>query len=92
MIVSGQAEVVREDEGAENVLAQLGAGEYFGEMALLKQTTRGATVRCVAPMNTISLPKREFGLLTAYLPQVRETLENVMETRQQENTQKSMKA
>ncbi|MFL6275601.1 MAG: FAD-dependent oxidoreductase [Blastocatellia bacterium] len=92
MIVSGQAEVVREVEGAENILAQLGAGEYFGEMALLKQTTRGATVRCVAPMNTISLPKREFGLLTAYLPQVRETLENVMETRQQENTEKSMKA
>ncbi|HKQ05444.1 MAG TPA: FAD-dependent oxidoreductase [Blastocatellia bacterium] len=92
MIVSGQAEVVREDEGAEHILAQLGAGEYFGEMALLKQTTRGATVRCTAPMNTIALPKREFGLLTAYLPQVRETLENVMETRQQENTQKSMKA
>jgi NADH:ubiquinone reductase (H+-translocating) len=92
MIVSGQAEVVREDNGAETILAQLGPGEYFGEMALLKQTTRGATVRCTAPMNTICLPKREFGLLTAYLPQVRQTLENVMEHRQQDNTQKSMKA
>ena len=92
MIVSGQAEVVRESDGAETVLAELGAGEYFGEMALLKQTTRGATVRCVAPMNTISLPKREFGLLTAYLPHVRETLENVMEKRRQENTRKTMKA
>jgi NADH dehydrogenase len=92
MIVNGQAEVVREDNGAETVLARLGAGEYFGEMALLKQTSRGATVRCTAPLNTISLPKREFGLLTAYLPQVRETLENVMEKRQQENAQKSLKA
>ncbi|MFL6214193.1 MAG: FAD-dependent oxidoreductase [Blastocatellia bacterium] len=92
MIVNGQAEVVREGEGAETVLARLGPGEYFGEMALLKQTTRGATVRCVAPMNTICLPKREFGLLTAYLPQVRETLENVMEQRQRDNTQQSMKA
>ena len=92
MIVSGQAEVVREADGAETILAQLGPGEYFGEMALLKQTTRGATVRCTAPMNTICLPKREFGLLTAYLPQVRQTLENVMEHRQQDNTRKSMKA
>jgi NADH:quinone reductase (non-electrogenic) len=92
MIVSGQAEVVRDEGDAETQLARLGPGEYFGEMALLKQTTRGATVRCLAPMNTISLPKREFGLLTAYLPQVRETLENVMTRRQQDNTQKSMKA
>jgi NADH dehydrogenase len=92
MIVNGQAEVVREDDGAETVLARLGPGEYFGEMALLKNTTRGATVRCVAPMNTICLPKREFGLLTAYLPQVRETLENVMDQRQRDNTEKSMKA
>lgn len=77
------------------MLAELGAGEYFGEMALLKQATRGATVRCIAPMNTMmnttSLPEREFGLLTAYLPQVRETLENVMEKRRQENAPKSMK-
>ncbi|HKP11773.1 MAG TPA: FAD-dependent oxidoreductase, partial [Blastocatellia bacterium] len=92
MIVSGQAEVVREEGDTEAVLARLGPGEYFGEMALLKQTTRGATVRCTAPMNTISLPKREFGLLAAYLPQVRETLENVMEQRQRDNTKKSMKA
>jgi len=92
MIVNGHAEVVREAEGAETVLARLGPGEYFGEMALLKQSTRGATVRCIAPMNTICLPKREFGLLTAYLPQVRETLENVMQKRQQDNTRKSMKA
>jgi NADH dehydrogenase len=92
MIVNGQAEVVREADGQETVLAQLGPGEYFGEMALLKQTTRGATVRCTAPMNTICLPKREFGLLTAYLPQMRATLENVMEKRQQDNTKKSMKA
>jgi NADH:ubiquinone reductase (H+-translocating) len=92
MIVHGQAEVVMEHEGEEILLAQLGAGEYFGEMALLKQTTRGATVRCTAPMNTICLPKREFGLLTAYLPQVRQTLENVMTKRQQDNAQKTMKA
>jgi NADH:ubiquinone reductase (H+-translocating) len=91
MIVSGQAEVVREENGAETVLARLGAGEYFGEIALLKQTSRGATVRCAAPMNTICLPKREFGLLAACLPQVRETLEHVMEKRQQDNAQKTLK-
>lgn len=89
IIVSGQAEVVHERGDMEVLLARLGAGEYFGEMALLKQTTRGATVRCTAPMDTLSLPKREFSMLAAYLPQVRETLERVMEQRARSNAQKS---
>jgi NADH dehydrogenase len=92
IIVSGQAEVVREENGMEMVLATLGAGEYFGEMALLKKSTRNATIRCTEPMNTMSLPKREFSMLAAYLPQVQESLENVMEQRQRSNEQKAMKA
>src|SRR5262249_53497056 len=51
IILSGQAEVVREDAAGAHVLARLGPGECFGEMALLNQTTRSATVRCVATMD-----------------------------------------
>ncbi len=79
---------MRGDEAMEVDVAQLGAGEYFGEMALLKQSTRGATIRCTAPMDTLSLPKREFSMLSAYLPQMRETLEAVMEERSRSNAQK----
>lgn len=39
-------------------------------------------------MNTLSLPKREFGMLAAYLPQMRETLEGVMEQRARANAHK----
>lgn len=92
IIVSGEAEVVREENGMEILLATIGAGEYFGEMALLNKSLRSATVRCAQPMNVMSLPKREFGMLAAYLPQVRETLQNVMTERQQSNAQKTMKA
>jgi len=89
IIVSGQAEVVHEDGDMEILLATLGTGEYFGEMALLKQTTRGATIRCTAPMDTLSLPKREFSMLAAYLPKMRETLELVMEQRMRSNAEKT---
>ncbi|HWP41980.1 MAG TPA: cyclic nucleotide-binding domain-containing protein, partial [Blastocatellia bacterium] len=88
IIINGQAEVVHEDDGRETVLARLGAGEYFGEMALLRQTTRSATVRCIAPMDTLSLHKREFGLLTTYLPDLKESLTHVMERRSESNEQK----
>ena len=81
IIACGRAEVARQENGGEIVLAQLGSGEYFGEMALLNQTTRGATVRCIEQMDVLSIHKREFGLLAANLPAMRESFEQVMRQR-----------
>jgi NADH dehydrogenase len=92
IIINGQAEVVREETDCKKVLARLGPGEYFGEMALLRKTTRSATVRCTAPMDTLSLPRREFSLLTAYLPDLRKSLVEVMEKRTRDNQQMLTKA
>jgi NADH dehydrogenase len=83
IIGSGKAEVVRHEDDKDIVLATLNAGEYFGEMALLNRTTRNATVRCIEPMDVLSLPKSEFSLLAANLPAVRESFEKVMEARKQ---------
>lgn len=81
IIAKGRAAVVREASGNETVLAQLGSGEYFGEMALLNQTTRNASVRCIEAMDVLSIHKREFGLLAANLPAMRESFEQVMQQR-----------
>jgi NADH:ubiquinone reductase (H+-translocating) len=81
IITSGRAAVMREADGGERVIAQLGPGECFGEMALLSQSARNATVRCVAAMDVLSLPKREFGLLAANLPDLRRSFERVAEQR-----------
>jgi NADH dehydrogenase len=85
IVLSGSAEVVRRDGARDVVLAEIGPGEYFGEMALLNQTTRGATVRCTAPMNALSLPKRELGVLAAHVPELRESLGAVMSRRARAN-------
>jgi NADH dehydrogenase len=92
IIVNGQAEVVRQEGDQEMTLARLGQGEYFGEMALLRKTTRSATVRCTSPMDTLSLPRREFSLLTSYLPDLRESLVEVMEKRTRDNQRMKIKA
>jgi len=81
VILSGAAEVWREADGRVRPLARLGPGDWFGEMALLNQTTRGATVRCVEAMDALSLPKREFTVLAANLPELRESFERVMAER-----------
>jgi NADH dehydrogenase len=85
IILSGRAEVLRDDSGRGTKLAEIGAGEYFGEMALLDQTTRRATVRCLEPMNVLSLPKREFGILAAHMPELRRSVDEVMQRRTSEN-------
>lgn len=83
IIAQGEAEVIRQDRGRELTLAQLGPGEYFGEMALLNQTTRNATVRCVTPLDVLSIHKREFSVLAANLPAMRSSFEQVMVQRRQ---------
>jgi NADH dehydrogenase len=81
IITRGTADVTRRNGEDDVRLAQLGAGEYFGEMALLNQTTRNATVRCVEALDLLSIPKREFSALAATLPTMRANLEKVMAQR-----------
>jgi len=51
-------------------------------MALLNHTTRNATVRCLEPLDVLSIHKREFAVLAANLPAMRESFEQVMRQRQ----------
>jgi NADH dehydrogenase len=85
IIQSGRAEVVREVDGQTIRLAEVGAGQFFGEMALLNETLRGATVRCTQAMTVLSLPKREFALLVGALPELRRSFSAVMDDRAEAN-------
>ena len=81
IILSGEADVVQDREGKEVFCTRLHAGEFFGEMAVLNGSVRSSTVRCKSPMDALSLPKREFGLLTANLPELKSSFENVKHQR-----------
>ena len=81
IITKGRAEVLRGEGGRTVRLAELGPGEYFGEMAVLGDTTRNATVRCVEALDVVSLPKREFMLVTSNLPDARQQFGEVVRRR-----------
>ena len=81
IVLSGKAEVFRETGKGSQHIAFLGPGDWFGEAALLNQTTRGATVRCVEALDVLSLPKREFSVLASNLPDLRQTFESMMASR-----------
>ncbi len=60
MIRSGRVEVVRAPGGQEERIATLGPGEVFGELALLTDAPRSATVRAVEPTTCLVLTAWNF--------------------------------
>ena len=63
-----------EPDGGETPLARLGPGRYFGEVALLRETRRTATVRDVTDVGVLGIARRDFTALVAHLPEFREAL------------------
>lgn len=53
VILSGSARVEIETGGEPRVVAALGEGEFFGEMALFQDMHRSATVRAVGPTRAL---------------------------------------
>ena len=64
------------------VLAQLGPGDHFGEMALLDDTARrSATVVAVTPVVVAYVSRHHFDTLLATNPSVRAAVERVLRER-----------
>lgn len=61
IIISGRLKVMMsDDEGREVILAILGFNEFFGEMGLLDDSPRSASVVALEPCELLSLSKRDF--------------------------------
>ena len=68
VITEGECDVLREQDGSQRLLATLGHGDYFGEMALLSDKTRNATIRARSAMNVLIIPKFDFNSLRENVP------------------------
>jgi CRP-like cAMP-binding protein len=66
-IESGRVRVIRGSGPQTMLLAELGAGDVFGEMALLTGSPRSATVTALSEVNLWSMSQNDFSeLATAY--------------------------
>jgi CRP-like cAMP-binding protein len=60
----GHVEVTqRDDRGVSEIVNQLDRGDYFGEVALLRDAPRNATCRATIPTETLSLARHDFDML-----------------------------
>jgi NADH dehydrogenase FAD-containing subunit len=60
LINHGELEVLRQEGDHQQQVAKLKSGDCFGEIALLADVPRTATVRCLTPVDVLVLPRDEF--------------------------------
>ena len=70
VIVEGRARV----EGGGKAIAQLGAGDFVGELSLIDGGPRSATVIAETPMTLLVIRRRDFRLLRDSIPGLQEKL------------------
>jgi Cyclic nucleotide-binding domain len=81
-VIDGEVEVVREEAGGEStILGRLGAGQYFGEMALVSEAPRMATVRALTAVEVAVMGRMEFAALYAYLPDFHRSIDELVRRR-----------
>ena len=70
IIRSGKVEIVQDRDGKEEKIGTLGPGDVFGEMALLDEFPRSATVRAIEPTTALGIQRWHFrGILESH-PQI----------------------
>jgi nitric-oxide synthase len=77
LIVDGRAEVRRRENGRETLLAELLPGQFFGELAILHDEPRAATVRAAGDLKTVSLDGAWFRGAIRDTPALRSLMESL---------------
>jgi CRP/FNR family transcriptional regulator, cyclic AMP receptor protein len=79
VIVEGTAEVLQ--DGAS--IAEMGPGDFFGELALLDEERRTATVRATSPMGVLVMTRQSFRALDRAVPGVHATISEAIAQRRE---------
>jgi uncharacterized circularly permuted ATP-grasp superfamily protein len=87
LLLTGTMHVYVEREGKPITYDRLQAGECFGEMALLEETTRSATVQAEVSSHCLTLAKRDFLALMQQPRMVQEIMKSLLQRLRHTNVQ-----
>jgi NADH dehydrogenase len=82
VIEEGEVEVCRaRDHGAEEVIAIMGPGDFFGEIALIEERPRTASVRARTPVKAVVMGRKPFDQIARSLTPLRNLVEGAARRR-----------
>ncbi|HTG47293.1 MAG TPA: cyclic nucleotide-binding domain-containing protein [Actinomycetota bacterium] len=84
VLEDGTVEVVRDGEH----LAELGAGDVVGEIALVDPQRRTATVRATTPVRAVALNLRDLPEMASEMPEIIRRLRSIAQRRLEEQAQR----
>ena len=60
IVLDGELEVVRESDGDAETVATLGPGDFFGEVAILSEAQRSASLRAASAATLLTMDREQF--------------------------------
>jgi NADH dehydrogenase len=82
VVTEGEVEVLKAAAGlGEQPVRRLGVGECFGEIALVSDAARSATVRAVSATNVLAVDREAFQAMFASLPPLKGFVEQLIASR-----------
>ena len=82
VIENGQVEAVEDEPGKqEKVIRNMGPGDHFGEIALIRRMPRTLTVRAVTDVDVLAIKAGAFASLFAHIPVLRDSFAQLVEQR-----------
>jgi CRP/FNR family transcriptional regulator, cyclic AMP receptor protein len=81
IVVEGEAEVVRDEDGQQQQVASLKAGQLYGEVAIMRDLPRSATVRAVTDIKLLALERDGFRDLVAQAMEITPDFDQVIRAR-----------
>ena len=90
IILSGEVEILRPQDGYEMHIATLGTGEYFGEMALLNDQRRSSNVRALNHAELLVMTGDDFMALASSSSLFGDLLNEVMRKRSRDNAERAV--
>ena len=86
VIRTGNVEVLaKRPDGSQEVIGRSGPGDHFGELALLCDAPRTATIRTVTAVQLLKMSPSNFLALYTSLPEFRDNFSKIMESRLNES-------